>query len=49
MTVQGAFAFNSNEIFSTLGNMIISQRVLSDNIDRGGESLLALFKYPSLT
>lgn len=45
MTVQGAFAFNSNEIFSTLGNMIISQRVLSDNIDRGGESLLALFKY----
>ena len=45
MPVQSAFAFNSNEIFSTLGNMIISQRVLSDNIDRGGESLLSLFKY----
>lgn len=45
MPVQTAFAFNSNEIFSTLGNMIISQRVLSDNIDKGGESLLSLFKY----
>ena len=45
MPVQSAFAFNSNEIFSTLGNMIISQRVLSDNVDKGGESLLALFKY----
>lgn len=45
MANQPAFAFSSNEIFSTLGNMIISQRVLSDNIDRGGESLLSLFKY----
>ena len=45
MPLQSAFAFNANEIFSTLGNMIISQRVLSDNIDKGGESLLSLFKY----
>lgn len=47
MPIQGAFAFNSNEIFSTLGNMIINQRVLSDNIKRGEKSLLNLFKYDS--
>ena len=44
MAIQGAYAFNSNEIFSTLGNLIINQRVLSDNVDKGGESLLSLFK-----
>ena len=44
MPIQSAFAFNANEIFSTLGNMCISQRVLADNIDRGGDSLLSVFK-----
>lgn len=44
MAVQSAFKFNTNEIFTTLGNMIISQRVLADNINRGGDSLLSVFK-----
>ena len=44
MPIQTAFAFNSNEIFSTLGNMIISQRVLADNVSRDDKSLLNVFK-----
>ena len=44
MPLQSAFAFNSNEIYSTVANMIISQLVLSDNIDKGGKSLLPVFK-----
>ena len=44
MPIQSGFAFNANEIFSTLGNMCISQRVLADNIDRGGDSLLSVFR-----
>lgn len=44
MPLQAAFAFNANELFQTLGNMIISQRVFADNVDRGGDSLLSVFK-----
>ena len=44
MPLQSAFAFNSNEIYNTLANMIINQFVFSDNIDKGGKSLLPVFK-----
>ena len=44
MPLQSAYAFNANELFTTLGNMIISQWVASDNVDKGGKSLLSLFK-----
>ena len=44
MPLQSAFAFNANELFTTLGNMIISQWVASDNVDKGGKSLLGVFK-----
>ena len=37
MPLQSAFAFNANELFTTLGNMIISQWVASDNVDKGGK------------
>ena len=44
MPLQTAFAFNANELFQSLGNMIISQRTFADNVDRGGDSLLSVFK-----
>lgn len=44
MALQSAFKFNANELYSSLGNTIISQRVLSDNIARGEDSLLSIFK-----
>ena len=44
MALQTAFKFNANELYTSLGNMIISQRVLSDNIARGEDSLLSIFK-----
>lgn len=44
MALQSAFKFNTNELYTSLGNMIISQRVLSDNIARGEDSLLSIFK-----
>ena len=44
MPLQSAFAFNANEIYTSLANMIISQLVLSDNINKDGKSLLSVFK-----
>ena len=44
MPMQSAFAFNANELFTSLGNMIISQWVASDNVSKGGKSLLNVFK-----
>ena len=44
MPLQSAFAFNANELFTSLGNMIISQWVASDNVSKGGKSLLNVFK-----
>ena len=44
MALQSAFAFNANELFTTLGNMIISQWVASDNVAKDGKSLLGVFK-----
>ena len=44
MPLQSAFAFNANELFQSIGNMVISQRTFADNIDRGGDSLLSVFK-----
>lgn len=44
MPLQTAFAFNANELFTSLGNMIISQWVESDNIAKDGKSLLNVFK-----
>ena len=44
MPMQAAFAFNANELFTSLGNMIISQWVASDNVSKGGKSLLNVFK-----
>ena len=44
MPLQAAFAFNANELFTSLGNMIISQWVESDNIAKDGKSLLTVFK-----
>ena len=44
MPLQSAFAFNANELFSSLGNMIISQWVESQNVSKGGKSLLSVFK-----
>lgn len=44
MPLQSAFAFNANELFTSLGNMIISQWVASDNVAKGGKSLLNVFK-----
>lgn len=44
MALQSAFSFNANELFTTLGNMIISQWVAADNVDKGGKSLLNVFK-----
>ena len=44
MALQSAFKFNANELYTSLGNMIISQRVLADNIARGEDSLLSVFK-----
>ena len=34
MALQGAFAFNANEIFGSLANMIISQDVFADNLGK---------------
>ena len=34
MPLQSAFAFNANEIFGSLANMIISQDVFADNIGK---------------
>jgi len=44
MPLQAAFAFNANELFTSLGNMIISQWVASDNVAKDGKSLLDVFK-----
>ena len=44
MPLQSAFAFNANELFTSLGNMIISQWVMANNVDKGGKSLLNVFK-----
>ena len=44
MPLQSAFAFNANELFQSLGNMIISQWVMANNVDKGGKSLLNVFK-----
>ena len=44
MALQSAYAFNANELFTSLGNMIISQWVASDNVAKGGKSLLNVFK-----
>lgn len=43
MALQTAFRFGTNEIFSTLANMIISQQVFADNISFDG-SLVERFK-----
>ena len=34
MAIQAAFTLNANEIYNTLGNMIISQEVFADNIGK---------------
>lgn len=34
MALQGAFTLNSNEIFGTIANMIISQEVFADNLGK---------------
>ena len=44
MSLQAAFRFNANELFTSLGNMCIGQYTLADNVDKGGKSLLNVFK-----
>ena len=34
MPLQGAFTLNSNEIFGSIANMIISQEVFADNLGK---------------
>lgn len=34
MSLQSAFTLNSNEIFSSIANMIISQEVFADNLGK---------------